>query len=365
MSISLRQGILQVHRWAGLTLGLLVAWLALTGAGMLFAPQLRPVVDRDLERVPACTSPLPLDSLIAKARAVQDGGTLRLIGIRARTDSSVLVRFASGDTVYLNPCTGRALGERNKSAGLFGTLEYFHRLKWFRIGGAIVGAGALLFASLVVIGGVVTWWPVSRRALRPSLTFSPRLIGRARLTNQHRVVGIWISLILLASALTGPVDSFLWYRRAIEVITRSPAAEVAPSSRVTDGPRLSMQALWDRVRARSPELLEALIAFPRQGTSVVQVDLLERGAPHPEARSVMYLDACNGAVLSFRPYAGSSTANKIMAWGLAIHKGEVGIIAQVLLLIGSVGAPVLLYTGVSSYLRRQLARSGRNAWAVS
>jgi uncharacterized iron-regulated membrane protein len=361
MPIQIRAGILRLHRWAGLTLALLVAWLALTGAGMIFAPQLRSIVDHDLDVVPVCTDSLPLDSLLDKARAAHLGGTLRLIGIRAQKTASVLVRFRNGDTVYLNPCTGHVLGERNKSAGLFGTLEYLHRLKWFGMGSSIVGAGALLFALVVVIGGIVTWWPGSRRALRAGLTFSPRLVGRARLMNQHRVLGIWISFVLLASALTGPIDSFSWYRHAIEGITRSTVPEAVPTSRATDRPRLSIQTLWDRVRSVSPAPTEALIVVPKQATSAVEFDLLERGAPHPEARTLMYLDAYTGAVLSFRPYAGTSAANKTMRWGLAIHKGEAGVIAQALLLLGALGAPVLVYTGISSYLRRRLARSSRHA----
>jgi uncharacterized iron-regulated membrane protein len=68
MPIQIRTGILRLHRWAGLTLALLVAWLALTGAGMLFAPQLRSIVDHDLDVVPVCTDSLPLDSAVAARR---------------------------------------------------------------------------------------------------------------------------------------------------------------------------------------------------------------------------------------------------------------------------------------------------------
>jgi vanillate O-demethylase ferredoxin subunit len=91
----------------------------------------------------------------------------------------------------------------------------------------------------------------------------------------------------------------------------------------------------------------------------VEIDLLERGSPHAEARTLLYLDANSGAVLSFRPYASSSFGNKVMAWGLAIHKGEAGGVTQALLLMGAMGVPVLVYTGMSSYLRRRLAMSSR------
>ena len=356
MSTQIRTGLLQVHRWAGLVLGLILAWLALTGAGMVFAPQLRSLVDHDLAVVPACSKSLPLDVLTDKARAAHVGGTLRVIGIRGEKTASVLVRFTNGDTVYLDPCTGRVLGQRNKNAGLFGSLEYLHRLKCLPIGGSVVGATALSFAVLIVIGGIVIWWPGSARALRRSLTFAPGLRGRARLMNQHRTVGIWISLALLASALTGPIDSFDWYRRVIQELTRSPVPEVEPTSRVIDGPRLSLQALWDRALLVSPQPTEALIAVPKQPTSAVLIDLVERTSPHAEARTLLYLDTYTGEVLSFRPYASSSFGSRVMAWGLAIHKGEVGPVAQVVLLIGALGVPVLAYTGISSYVRRRSSR---------
>jgi uncharacterized iron-regulated membrane protein len=109
----------------------------------------------------------------------------------------------------------------------------------------------------------------------------------------------------------------------------------------------------------SPGSIEALIAIPKQAIGAVEIDLLERGSPHAEARTLLYLDAGSGAVLSFRPYASSSFGSKVMAWGLAIHKGEAGGVPQALLLMGALGVPVLVYTGTSSYLRRRLAPSTR------
>jgi vanillate O-demethylase ferredoxin subunit len=106
----------------------------------------------------------------------------------------------------------------------------------------------------------------------------------------------------------------------------------------------------------NPQPTEALITAPKPGTEVVTFDLLESGSPHAEARSVLYLDARSGTVLGFRPYATGSLGNKVVTWGLAINKGEVGPVAQGLLFMGALGVPVLAYTGISSYLRRLSAR---------
>jgi uncharacterized iron-regulated membrane protein len=60
-------------------------------------------------------------------------------------------------------------------------------------------------------------------------------------------------------------------------------------------------------------------------------------------------------LLDFEPYAASSLANRIMAWGIAIHSGQAGVPAQMALLVGGLGILALGYTGLSSYIRRRIA----------
>ena len=55
MSATVKRGVLKVHRWTGLTVGLVILMMALTGSVNLFRPQLEPVVNRDLLTVPACS----------------------------------------------------------------------------------------------------------------------------------------------------------------------------------------------------------------------------------------------------------------------------------------------------------------------
>jgi uncharacterized iron-regulated membrane protein len=87
----------------------------------------------------------------------------------------------------------------------------------------------------------------------------------------------------------------------------------------------------------------------------VELDIVERSAPNHQAVSFLYLDPHSGRVLGFQPYAASSLANKVMAWGIAIHAGQAGVPAQMALLVGVLGIVVLGYTGFSSYVRRRLA----------
>lgn len=362
MTTLIRDVVLPVHRWTSLTLGMLVLWMALTGLGLLYRTQLEPAVTRHLETVPACRSPQPLDEQLAAARLAHPQGTVRLIGIEGSATRSSWVRFANGDTVYLDPCSGRVLGALNKYRGVFGTLEYLHRLEFLSAAShAVAGSAALIFAVIIVIGGLAVWWPASLKGLRWSITVRMRPAGRARLLRIHRAAGFWICLLALCSALTGPIDSFRWYQRAIQEVTDStPRSPKPPLVLAAPRPRLTLQALWLRARQVMPDPREALLFVPRNA-SAAEFDVIERSAPNHQAVSFLYLDPYSGRVLAFEPYAASSLANKIMAWGIAIHAGQAGIPAQMALLVGVLGIIVLGYTGFSSYIRRRLAAGGARA----
>lgn len=362
MRALIRKIVLPVHRWTALTVGLVVLWMALTGLGLLFKVQLEPAVDGSLETVAACRTPQPLDQLVGRARMAHPDGVLRLVGIEGSATRSTWVRFANGDTVYLDPCSGRVVGELNKYRGLFGALEYLHRLEFLSgADHAVAGTVALAFALVIVIGGIAIWWPVSLKGLRWSVTFATRPAGRARLMRIHRATGFWVCLVVLCSALTGPIDSFHWYQRAIAGVIDSvqsspePAADVTVAADVTpQGPRLTLEALWQRTQQVTPDAQEALLLLPKTPSSPVELDIIERSAPNHQAVSVLRLDPYNGRVLGFEPYAASGLANKVMDWGIAIHSGQAGVPAQMALLVGVLGIIVLGYTGLSSYVRRRL-----------
>jgi uncharacterized iron-regulated membrane protein len=364
MRALIRNVVLPVHRWTALTAGLVVLWMAFTGLGLLFKAQLDPAVNGSLETVGACRAPRPLDELVARARVAHPSGAPRLVGIEGSATSSTWVRFANGDTVYIDPCSGRVLGDLNKYRGVFGALEYLHRLEFLSgIDHAVAGTVALSFALIIVIGGLAIWWPVSLKGLRWSITFAMRPAGRARLMRIHRAAGFWVCLIVLGSALTGPIDSFHWYQRVIEAATDSAPARPEPAAVPVPGPRLTLQALWQRARQVTPDPREALLLFPRKPVSPVELDIIERSAPNHQAVSFLYLDPYSGRVLGFRPYGTSSFANKLMTWGIAIHSGQAGVPAQMALLVGVLGIIVLGYTGLASYIRRRLGSSRQRAGA--
>ena len=362
MSVELRKSVLQVHRWTGLTIGLIILMMALTGAVNLFRPSLEPVVNRELLTVPTCKQRVTLDELATNARAFHNAGTPDYIRITAGAGGARMpaarIRFADPqDDVFLDPCTGRVLGERPRYGGVLGSIEQLHilRVSENKIVRSITGVCAIVFAVALIGGGIFMWWPRLGR-VRAALTLNMRRSGRAWHLNLHQTAGAYAGVILLLLVLTGLPLAFDWYRDGIYRLTNSPLPAKPGKSQVVNGAeRLSMEAFWQRVQAIVPEPADALLKFAgARPDAPLEGFVIERGAPHPNARTTLSLDAYSAKVLQFAPYSTSSLGHKLYFWTLSFHTGEVGgVPVQIALLAGVLAVPVMAWTGFASFLCRR------------
>jgi ferredoxin-NADP reductase len=355
MTPTLRKAILQVHRWTGLTVGLVIVMLAITAAAIVFRPQLESVASPQLFDVGRCTTPVSLDVLAANAVQAHTGSHPE--DIRIRPSQPAQIRFADRQIVYVDPCSGQVLGQQNKYAGLFGLPEKLHRFKFIdgEVGAVADGTITLVFALVLIAGGLVVWWPPTLLALKSALKFRLHLRGLAFTLNLHNVVGIYTSLVLLLTTLTAVPISFHWAHDAIDWVTGSPAREPKPASMPVQGAQaLPIESLWQRAQAMVPRAREAVLRFPRNPLESIEVYLVGSDAPHSNARSYLYLDAYSGEVLKFTPYAQASPGFKVYSLLIPLHTGQIGgVFVQLLFFLGMLGVPVLAYTGFSSYLRRR------------
>jgi ferredoxin-NADP reductase len=360
MNSTLRTWLLPVHRWTGMTVGLVIVLMAVTGASIAFRPQLEPLLNRDLLTVPACIGRVPLDTLTANAVATRPDAKLDYIRLVAGDDAApripaAMVRFTDQQFVYLNPCTGAVLGQRHRWGGVLGTLEQVHRFRFMENGSLVTGTSALLFGVVLVLGGLYLWLPASVRGIRRALRFNSRLHGPARTISLHKTAGLYAGIVVLASVLTGLPQAFDWYKHALYSLAGSAQPAKAPVSEAPRGAvRLPMEQLWQRAQQLVPHPQEVLMHYPAKARAAVEMYLIAHDAPHANARTMLYLDAYTGEVLRFIPYAASSAGHKLYFWTLSLHTGRIGGPAgQVLLMLGALTVPLLAWTGIGSYLRRR------------
>ncbi|MDB5673291.1 MAG: hypothetical protein JWM65_273 [Sphingomonas bacterium] len=350
-----RRKLTPVHRWAGLTIGLVVMLSALTGAGMAFRDQLEPIFYPGVARTAPCAAPLSLDALAASARRLHPAGTLDYLRVRREADAPVAARFLNKDTLYLDRCTGAASASQNRYQGFFGVLEWLHRGQWAKVGGWVMGTGAL--ALIVLLGGigVYLWWPRKPRRFSQGFTVSRKMKGPAFNIGLHRAVGAWVAVPLLLSALTGLPNAFDGLHDAI--VSLDGKAESKPVSAVPADPRAPRPALaaaWRTIDRLAPNASEVLIHVARGPRDPLEIYIIEAGAPHANARSYLWIDAWSGRVIDYVPYSRMGAGSRLYFWMLSLHTGEVGgLVGQLVLFLGAIGALALGYTGISAYVRRR------------
>ena len=227
-------------------------------------------------------------------------------------------------------------------------------------GNLIGGSAALLLVLLLAGGGIFLWWPRKLKCLIASLKPNPRLRGRERKMNLHKVVGVYASLILVPTALTGLPQAFDWYQDGIYWITASPRPPKPESTPVPGKAPLSVEAYRQKLLSLVPDPAEALIHVPAKPRDPVEIYAIERGAPHANARTTLFLDAYTGEVLRFTPYAQSSLGHKAYFWTLSWHTGMVGgVVGPFILLSGALALLFLAWSGLSSFVRRALRPAPR------
>lgn len=366
MTQQFRKTLSWLHTWSGLVLGLVIVMLAVTGAGLVLRPQLDALVNRPLLMVPPCAAPLPLDRLAAAARAAYPAGRLHAIEITAEPTASTAIDFTDDTQVYLNPCSGRVLGIKNHYAGFFGTLDWLHRFRFIgnperdRNGKTVAGFVNAGFALLLIAGGLFLWWPRSKAELKTAVSFQWRRRGPARTLSLHKIVGLYTAVLMLVITLTALPLAFQPFRDLISWATHSPVESPLPPKLAAPAHAtpLSMQALWQRTKARVPDLQWASLYYPVAHSAVVEAEILERGMPHANAKSYLYLNAYSGKTIRLRRYTrDTSDGRKVYLYLLALHSGLVGGLPyQLLLLLAVLGIPVQAYSGASVYFRRKFGK---------
>lgn len=354
---STREMLLIVHRWTGLTVGIVLMAVAITGLGMVFRPQLDPALNRSLHEVSSCAARLPLDQLADAARDQHAQGAVRQIELSHGGFGATIVRYADNLGVYLDPCTGRVLGAQDRWGGLFGTIEYLHRFRFLGdpdISETVAGSFSLTLALVMVAGGLVIWWPATKRQWKSAWKLRWQLKGAAFELNLHRTYGAYAAIVLLATTFASLTMVFDWARTAVFAATASKAPASKPHADRDAGPAASLEALLARTLATVPNANDITILLPKKKGDAAEVTVIERDAPHPNARTMVYLDPHTARLLRYEPYSATSTGYKVYRWLASLHMGYIGgFFGQVLLFAAVFAVPVLGYTGIRAWLRRR------------
>jgi uncharacterized iron-regulated membrane protein len=365
-----------LHLSAGVGVGLVILLMSVTGVLLAFERQVVAYAERDLRAssAEAAKPPLPLSRLVgaAIAAAPADAKPSNVI-VRADRLAPLTVSFGREKTLFVHRYTGAVLGEgATKTRAFFAANVSLHR--WLAMKGdarergkTITGASNLAFL-FIVLSGLILWIPrrLTRTAFRNVLWFRRGLRGPARDFNWHHVLGIWAFLPLVAIVFSAVVISYPWASRLVYRAFGSTPPKQQQQSNERGG-KLDLAAL-DRLA--SAALRETNRVAPAWQSISLRLPLPKKEVPfavdegngaRPDKRSQLVLDPRTARVLEHKTYAQQEAGQQARAWLRWIHTGEAGGIAgQIIAMLASAAAVVLVYTGIALALRR-LVRALRGA----
>lgn len=219
------------HRWMGLVFGVFITVVCLSGAVLVWQDEL----NKQANRISPQGEMLGAEELVERVRQQQpEGMTFVALHIPADDHHVAEAQFAEmgRQTLAINPYTGELGGKAGSSLVAF--TKKLHR--WLlmapedthggmSVGRVIVGCTAIAL-TLLLISGIVLWWPKNGKMLRQRLIPHMRQGSRHRVYDLHVVLGIYAVVFLLAMSLTGPIFSFPWYRTAATALTGGEASEM-------------------------------------------------------------------------------------------------------------------------------------------
>ncbi len=233
----MRNGLFQIHWFLGITAGVVLAIVGVTGGLMSFERTIMETISPDIVRVEVSGERLTPDAIAERFRAQRDGARVEQITLWPEADRSALIRVAPppgerrGDAIYINPYSGELLG-KIRGEQFFRTVRSLHR--WLLIpseeGGINIGRQITGFSAFALVffalSGLYLRWP--RRALnwRNWFRIDFSLKGRNFYWALHSVVGTWVILMYLLMALTGLTWSYSWFKNGASlVLTGEPVQE--------------------------------------------------------------------------------------------------------------------------------------------
>ena len=359
----MRKFSLQLHLWVGLFAAIFLFIEGVTGSIIAWGPEVfrmlnpaGPPVAAPVYRVPSVGDPLRLTELVSVLEKSHRGFRLRTVQFPEAADRAWVAALQSPTlasvTVWFDPHTGEALGERAQPTRFEGLVRFVQFAGKFH--GNIVGGVALFFLSL---SGLILWWPLK--------IFGPgRPVSFARANfNLHGSIGFYSSLFLLLFSGTAMVMASS--RPAIALLghilptppPRPPAKPAGPKANPANanrGKRNSVRLDFDQMRQ--------IVAESRPGIRFTEMRVTNDGGgvviftyrmpgPAPSPTTMVVVNPQNGRIQELADPKDATLPEKIVrVWVRQIHTGEI------------YGRPTRWIAGFFSFMLALLAVTGPAIW---
>ncbi len=406
------------HFYSALFAGPLLVMLAITGLVILYTQPIHDLTDASVRKVTPSISSVALDQQVAAAQQGHKELSVSQVVPPEAADRPTMVELTDGGDYYLDvfvdPYTGKVLGERESGADIVGISTRLHG--WLNndavtvtlpslshlmnpanpatveipLGDVVVEIAAI-WGLVLALSGVYLWWPRKSQHNKPLFKVRWSKGGRLRWRDLHSSVGVVLALILAFFILSGMPWSRYWggdFSTAASKVTPNKEVSAPTSSAVNTGDldrfghripwatREDPQALSGAPTAAQPARMSwsdisrvAAAEGMLPGYSIIPPadSLLDTKSPEYGAfvlsnpwpgkvqdEKVVYVDQFSGRTLATSSSAEWGTIQQVTEWGVQNHMGtQYGLVTRVIMTLGCVLTVVSFVSSIVLWWKRR------------
>lgn len=391
----------KLHLWLSVPFGIIITLICFSGAMLIFEQEITRAIRHDVYYVAEVKdTPLPMGELMESVKAtLPDSVSITGVTVFSDKDRTYQVNLSKPRraSLFVDQYSGQISGKYER-LGFFSTMFKLHR--WLldsanphgdgvKVGKLLVGISTLIFV-IVLITGIVIWFPRAKNNLRRSLSISFAKGWKGFWKGLHVAGGMYALIFVLAMALTGLTWSFNWYRTAFYAVCgveHTPrnfgqTEQIKSDDRSRGeghrgngfhgegrhgrgegfhgegrrghgegfgGHRRSefgrWQQVYDQLKVQNPDAPQITV-----GKETATVTLSDFG--NGRASDRYEFNRRSGEVSLVTKYSDSTGADKLRGWIYSIHTGSLGgLVTRILWLLGALLGASLPLTGYYIWIK--------------
>jgi uncharacterized iron-regulated membrane protein len=357
-----------LHLWLGISSGLIVMIVALSGSLLVFEDELEHLFQPSLYyvQVPPQAERISTDILADKVQKAYPGFQSNYIIVEPEANRTILFSERKGKAgkgegkvmlIAVNPYSGEIIKAVDEKGRFFAVVLRLHRYLCMGDTGKIITSISCSIFTILIITGLVLWWP-KRNNRKQRFRVKWNASFKRLNWDLHAIFGFYINIFLLMISLTGLVWSFKWVNNlvfyALDGNLKS-SKRKAPESLAVKDTRI---AYLDKILSTTNQKLTypgaIMIRYPETDSLAVTVSKVVTTAAISNIVDFMYFQKGTGELIQERPYAKESKGMKARRLFFPIHTGSMfGWPTKILALICAWVAASLPVTGLMIWLGRK------------
>ncbi|MBF7684791.1 sulfite reductase flavoprotein subunit alpha [Acinetobacter sp. B10A] len=400
----LKKTLFQLHWFLGITAGLILSLMGVTGAIYSYDQQILKWINQDsyTVQVPAQQVKLTPSQLYQTLVSKDPSLEINSITVVNEADASSIINIKKegerrGLNLMVNPYDASILPSI-KGREFLQFIQQLHRNLTFGPIGKQITAACTLMLIYFVLSGLYLRWP-KKHSLKQWFAIKPKLKGRNFIWDLHAVVGTWVVLFYLVFAVTGLYWSYDWWRDGMFKVLgverpqqmQAPAVGLKPENaqgqnRTFNGEKANEtqgqnrtprgekpEQTANKAVMTAPQIESALsqtwqgfnqqykngyssITFnvPKINNGKIEFSFVDADIPHERARNSASYNYTTDRIDNLKLYSDKKLNDKIMSSMLPVHRGSFfGPVWQFIAMLASLAMPLFFITGIMLYLKRR------------